>query len=36
MRTSEKEKVNKNPNKIRGDIAAVVIVLLIISGYIFY
>lgn len=36
MRTSEKEKVNKNPSKIRGDIAAVVIVLLIIAGYIFY
>lgn len=36
MGASKKEKVNKNPDKVRGDIVAVVIVLIIIAGYIFY
>lgn len=36
MENSKKEKVNKNPGKIRGDIFAIIIVLLIIAGYIFY
>lgn len=36
MGNSGKEKVNKNPDKIRGDVVAVIIVLLIIAGYIFY
>lgn len=36
MSNSEKEKVNKNSDKIRGDILAIIAVLLIISGYIFY
>lgn len=36
MSNSRKEKVNKNPDKIRGDIFAIIAVLLIIAGYIFY
>lgn len=36
MSNSKKEKVNKNPDKIRGDIFAIIAVLLIIAGYIFY
>lgn len=36
MENSKREKVNKNPDKIRKDILAIVFVLLIIAGYIFY
>ena len=36
MENSKKEKVNKNPDKIRGDVVAIAAVLIIIAGYIFY
>lgn len=36
MAASKKEKVNKNPDRVRGDVVAIVIVLIIIAGYIFY
>ena len=36
MSNSKKEKVNKNPKKKNGDIIAIVVILLIIAGYIFY
>ncbi len=36
MKNSDKGKVNKGSGRIRGDIIAVVFVLLIIAGYIFY
>lgn len=36
MSHSKTEKVNKNPDRIRGDIFAIIAVLFIIAGYIFY
>ncbi|MDE5984983.1 MAG: hypothetical protein K2H13_07005 [Eubacterium sp.] len=36
MSNSKKEKVNKNPSKTHGDIFAIIVVLLIIAGYVFY
>ena len=36
MEDSKKEKVNRNPKKKHGNIAAIIVVLLIIAGYIFY
>lgn len=36
MENSKREKVNKNPKKKNGDIAAIIVVLLIIAGYVFY
>ena len=36
MAASRKEKVNKNPDKIRGDVVAIIIVMIIIAGYIFF
>lgn len=36
MSSSGKEKVNKNSGRVRGDIFAIIVVLIIIAGYIFY
>lgn len=36
MGEKEKKKVNKAPGKVRGDIIAAVLILIIIAGYIFY
>lgn len=36
MANSEREKLNKNPDKIRKDVVAIILAFVVIAGYIFY